>query len=151
MEPIPAQSKLSALTATYLTGSGNRSGMTTIVRLAGAEIWSPYFLRYSSEPKDSSMMSLRSASDAACIPKRPMAAFLISGIDKTRHRSLTVPTENSISANKDEVQEPWRANHSVCKSIMIASLAAKQATCQLLRGRGSHWRRSSAPILLYLY
>jgi len=38
-------------------------------------------------------------------------------------RSSTVPTENSMSAKKDEVQEPWRASHSVGRS-MIASRAA---------------------------
>jgi serine/threonine protein kinase len=55
----------------------------------------------------------------------------------------TVPTENSISVKKGEVKQLRKAYSSVASSVM-ASPAAKTATCQLLGLAESCPRRSSA-------
>ena len=54
-----------------------------------------------------------------------------------------MPTENSISVKKGEVKQLRKAYSSVASSVM-ASPAAKTATCQLLGLAESCPRRSSA-------
>src|SRR5207237_6320712 len=70
------------------------------------------------------------------------AGVNITGPDRL-DRGAVVPTENSISVKKGEVKQLRKAYSSVASSVM-ASPAAKTATCQLLGLAESCPRRSSA-------